>query len=150
MSHPTQAAVKAANALLAKYPDDQLAKVLKTLAIHYLNKKQEAQEVGVGGLPYKHIHIHIIHIHTLLLTHHPPPPQTPQLLDEVLQQHPTDIQVLQTLVTVCKVMGKTTALPALYEAAVVANPGDIDLLRGLFAVYVRYVGGGGRLVWLGQ
>lgn len=66
-------------------------------------------------------------------------PLAPQLLEEVLQQQPTDSQVLQTLVTVCKVMGKTSVLPVLYEAAVVANPGDMTLLRGLFAVYVRYV-----------
>lgn len=42
---PPQAAVKAANALLSKFPGDQLGMVLKALALHNVNKQQEAHQV---------------------------------------------------------------------------------------------------------
>lgn len=40
-----QAAVKAANALLSKFPGDQLGMVLKSLALFNLHKHEEAHQV---------------------------------------------------------------------------------------------------------
>jgi hypothetical protein len=62
-----------------------------------------------------------------------------QLVEHVLAAAPPDDHVLNMLLLVLKPANKMTALLPAYEAACSKEPGNEELLQGLFACHVRWV-----------
>ena len=85
----------------------------------------------------------------------PPRPPTrpftlPQICGEVVAEGPEDDVVLSTLTYTYKAVGRPGDITAAYVAATERNPGNVEVLTGLFAAYARWArsgwgGGGGML-----
>lgn len=59
------------------------------------------------------------------------------MTEELLAAVPTDDSVLNTLTYVLRPVGRLRELTPAYEAAVAKEPGNQELLQGLFGSYVR-------------
>jgi hypothetical protein len=73
-----------------------------------------------------------------MLVHLLPPLRAAQLVDQVLAAAPPDDHVLNMLLLVLKPANKMAALLPAYEAACSKDPGNEELMQGLFACHVRW------------
>lgn len=153
--HSPQAAIKLANAGLARYPDVPVLQSLKAVALVRTGKLDEALEVrppgrcprrrssttaGNGRRANRSSRL----LRRLLpLTATPPPalraclPPARQLTEALLAAAPPDDHVLNMTLLVLKPADRVADLLPAYEAALAKQPGNEELLHGLFACHAR-------------